>query len=469
MKKVTIWLLVTVLTLAMLGLAMPASGAETQAEAGTETGTEAGTEAGTETAPGAPYGLVTIVDGNVRNGTIAAGNNVKTIGSGDVIKFGFKGDFDPMIHINLNEPADTAEYPILAIKAQQTGSAQLNCEVFYNEPGAGAEGGKSVISQWADTAEWQWLKFDLSDRGNVGYLRFDVFFNGDVKVTGMIAAVAFFKTVEDADAFAAGEQGLKLGTDPGEESIIREIEQEKAANFYLYDEESSISTGWWFHPYAEGKSISVAFDSPVWFSKVWFFAYASQHECPILFTVMDENDDEVFSQELGIIGNDENVVDLGLALPPGYYTIMFESVEVDEELAGNIHFVLGSAAEGDVEVEFMTIGGNTNNNTQPAPAIRLIICDADPNYTEKPVVTPKVTELPTPVPTSVPLPDETEAPSATGAGTPTKAGGDNNDNNGDKDNKNKGKVGLIVGIAAGAVVAAAAVTVAVIAAKKKEK
>ena len=422
-----------------------------------------------ETADGAPRSLITVENGEVKNGTIKEGNNVKTLASGDVVKFGFKKEFDPMIHINLGEAVDTAEYPILAIKAQQSGATKLGGEVFYNEPGAGAVGGKSVKYTWADTAEWQWIKVDLSGCGNVGYLRLDVFDNGDTSVTGMIAALGFFKTAEDADAFAASEQGLKLGTDPGTESVIEEIKQEDASFYYLYDKESTISTGWWYAPYAEGKSISVYFESTVWFNKIWFYAYASQRDCPILLTVLNDSDDEVFSREIGVSGNTDNTIDLGIALAPGYYTIMFESVEVDDDLLDNIHFVLGSAGEGDVEVDLMSSGGNTNGDTQAAPAIRLIICEPDPNYTEKPVVTPKATELPTPVPTpvptSVPVPAETDA-------APT-AGSDNNGsaNSGD-DNKsktdNKGNTWLIIGIAAAGAVIIGSV-IAIVAAKKKKR
>ena len=417
-----------------------------------------------EVADGTPRSLITVENGEVKNGSIKEGNNVKTLGSGDVVKFGFKKEFDPMIHINLDEAVDTAEYPILAIKAQQSGATKLGGEVFYNEPGAGAEGGKSVKYNWADTAEWQWIVVDLSNRGIIGYLRLDVFDNGDTSVTGMIAALGFFKTEEDAGAFAASEQGLKLGTDPGPESVIEEIKQEDASFYYLYDKDSTISTGWWYAPYAEGKSISVYFESTVWFSKIWFFAYASQNDCPILLSVLDDSDDEVFSREISVKGNTDNTIDLGIALPPGYYTIMFESVEVDEDLLDKIHFVLGSAEESDVEVELTSFGGNTNDNTQAAPAIRLIICEPDPNYTEKPVITPKVTELPTPVPTSVPVPTETEA-------APTD-GSDNNggSGNGDKDNtdnNNKGNTWLIVGIAAAGAVIIGSVIAIVAAIKKK--
>lgn len=460
MKRSVIILLAAVLTLSTAGMIALAG---TPQVAFAETAVSSGSA---EAA--APKSLITVESSQVKNGTITAGNNVKVLGSGDVVKFGFKGESDPMININLGEAVDTAEYPILAIKAQQTGAAKLGGEVFYNEPGSGAVGGKSVKFQWADTSEWQWLKGDLSGCGNVGYLRFDVFDTADVNVTGMIAAVAFFKTADDADAFSASEQGLKLGTDPGPESVLEEIKQEEASYYYLYDKESSISTGWWYAPYAEGKSISAYFESTVWFNKVWFFAYASQNPCPILLTILNDNEDEVFSRELGIVGNDENLVDLGIALPPGYYTIMFDSVEVDEDLLGNIHFVLGSAGECDVEVELTSFGGNTNDNTQTNPAIRLVVCEPDPNYTEKLAATPKATDLPTPVPTSVPSPVATEAPTAgatDGAGTDVDHGG----NGSDSVKRGGNNTGLVVGIVVAGVVLVAAIAGILAGLHKKKK
>ncbi|MBO4326376.1 MAG: hypothetical protein J5950_03800 [Clostridia bacterium] len=413
--------------------------------------------------------LITIADGVVKNGTIVEGNNVIARAMGDVVKFGFKAVSDPMIHITFDTPADTAEYPILAIKAQRTGS-ESSSEVFYNEPGKGAVGGMSKIGKWQDTEDWQWLTFDLSGCGVVGYLRFDVFPDGNLDTTGMIAAVGFFKTLEDVEAFAATDEAKALGSNPGSGSIKDELIKEKESIYSLFDDEQAINTGWWFHKYAEGKQISIGFDSPVWFDRLWYFAYASSTPCPYRLSVLDINDNELYSEELTVAGNVEVVTDLGLKFEPGYYTILFESVEVDDDIIDNIHFVLGSGEirEDDPEIELSTVGANTNDNTKPVPALKLLICEPDENRTPKPTATPKtVTEppvIPTPVPTEKPADDKTAEPQIT---DPVNNNG-SSDQKSDSDKKGLG-AGAIAGIIGGAVVLVAAVSLIIVKAAKKKK
>lgn len=235
----------------------------------------------------------------------------------------------------------------------------------------------------------------------------------------------------------------------------------------LFDESEDISTGWWFHPYAEGKYLGASFDSPEWFGGIWVYAYASPVACPILLSVLDENENVLYSQEVQFKGDRAVTFDFEKAFAPGFYTITFESVEANENIISQLHFVLGSAPASDtIEVELQSLGGNTNENTQSAPAIKLLLCDPDPDYTAKPTATPKPTvapteELPTPVPTDAP----TDAAAVETADNDNK---DNNNNSGDQDNKGKNNVGLIVGIAAGAVVIVC-VIIAIIVGKKKKK
>ena len=409
--------------------------------------------------------IVYVKDGVVQGGEITAGNNVLTMNECDVVKFGFKDGFDPMINIRFATPADTAEYPILAFKVQRTG-AGTEGQVFYNEPGQGATGSKVKDFTWGDTEEWQWIKIDYTGCGIIGYLRFDVFGSADVNTVGMIAAFAFFKTEEAADAFANSEAGTALGKDTGTHSIKEEIASDTNMRFYFYDKNGTISTGWWFHPYHEGLSLTASFESPFWFDRVWIYAYCSSNPCPILFTVLDENDNEVYSAEVEFIGNAEKIIELGKAIVPGYYSIVLESVERDED-ADPVHFVLGSApVNEDVEIDFSNNGAATNGDTQEAPAIQLLKCEADPDYTEKPTATPKPSAAPTDVPTPVPTQEAaTDAPTDVPPETKTAENGE------DKDGSDKTKgpnVGLITGIVAGVVVVAC-VVIAIIAAKKKKE
>lgn len=405
-----------------------------------------------------PSLMVTVSDGVVQNGSITAGNNVRTLNSGDVVKFGFTDTFDPMINIKLNFAVNSDEYPILAIKAMRDGT-ETGGQVFYNEPGQGAVGGKEKNFTWAEGSDWQWLIVDLSGCGTVGYLRFDVFNTANIETTGMIAAVAFFKTVEEADAFASGEEGTALGTHPGEGSVHEEIQREKEMIYSLFDEAGGVDTGWWFNPYMEGLYISFLFESPVWFDHIWFFYYAAPYPTPINVILTDESGNEVFSTLLSVSGNDEYTVPLGTKMHPGEYIITFETTEADEAVS---HFVLGSGYmldDMEIEIEEMN-GAQTNENTRDVPAIKLFKCEADPDYTEKPKPTQRPTaeaNLPTPVPTSVPTEEPTEVPTE----SPTE---------GKAENSNSGSnTGLIIGIAAGVLIIAAAVVTVLLLKKKKNK
>jgi hypothetical protein len=400
--------------------------------------------------------VMTVENGAVTHGSITAGNNVMTLISGDVVKFGFKGTADPMINIKPDFAVDTAVYPILAIKARRDGQ-EKDGQVFYNEPGSGAVGGKEVNFSWTESTDWQWLLIDLSGCGIVGYMRFDMFNSANIDTTGMIAAVTFFKTVEDAQAFAATEEWAALGSNPGEGTIAEEIEKDKNAYYPLFDEKEAINTGWWFHPYVADLSIAFEFESPVWFDKIWYFCYAAPYPTPIVVTLSDENGNELFTTQMEVTGNTEYTVSLGARIHPGTYTVTFETVEEFDETVS--HFVLGSGdALDDVTVDLVDMNGaKTNGDTKECPAVKLVKCEADPDYTEKPKPTQKPTEepkLPTPVPTQAP----TEAPTPTLEPTAEPKAESGSGPN----------VGLILGIIAGVVGVAVAVA-AVVMAKKKKK
>ena len=411
-----------------------------------------------EAADGVEPGYLIYVDAEtetVVNATINGSNNIRSLVSGDVVKFAFTGEFDPMMDIRMTDSVDTEVYPILALKVQNSGGTERTGEIFYNEMGKGAVGGMSATFEWEPTTEWQWAILDLTGCGSIGYMRFDVFGEGDVDVTGMIAALAFFKNVDEANAYIAGDAAAALGSHAGDMTIDDQIKAEESRYLPLFDTSSKIDTGWWFHPYSEGKIISAGFESDKWFDSVWFFAYASSNPCPIVFSVLDENEETVFTKEIEVSGNTDNTVKLEKSFAPGFYYITFESVELDEP--ETVHFVLGSAEENeDMFVEFSAFGANTNDSTQAAPAIKLGLCDPDPDYTEKPSPTEKPTptqaqQLPTPIPTEAPA---TEAPTeAPAVNDPGKRGAN---------------PWLIAGIIAAVAAAAGAVTAAVISQKKKK-
>lgn len=408
-----------------------------------------------EASSAAPYTLVTIEKGKFKNGIMSAGPDTSASVSGDVMSFRITGELDPQINIELDDPADTSVYPICAIKAKQSGSATLQGEFFYNEQGLGAVAGQEILVDWADTEDWQWVTADLSGCGSVGYIRFDLFNHGTVGCTGEIAALGFFKTAEEAEAFAASEAGQSLGTKHGNGQTDEPEPEEEY--WYLYDPESELEKGWWITPYEEGKSISVYFESEVWFDGIWFFAYASPVRCPMRFSILDENDNEIYYKQIYATGNNENEIEFEKRFAPGVYTFCFETVELSPAKAANLHFVLGSADEGSVETSVAVMLALANEQTKDAPAIRLIKCEPDPDYTERPTATPRPTAtesaaLPTPIPTPVP---PTQAPVTE---VPTEA---------PKSEESSGsKAWIFIVVGAAAVIAAG---VAVIILKKKKK
>ena len=132
-------------------------------------------------------------------------------------------------------------------------------------------------------------------------------------------------------------------------------------------------------------------------------------------------------------------------------------MELSPAKAANLHFVLGSADEGSVETSVAVMLALANEQTKDAPAIRLIKCEPDPDYTERPTATPRPTAtesaaLPTPIPTPVP---PTQAPVTE---VPTEA---------PKSEESSGsKAWIFIVVGAAAVIAAGA---AVIILKKKKK
>ncbi len=421
-------------------------------------------------------GLITITDGKQLNGEIKAGNNVTAVTKGDVFMFAFNGTSDPMIDIRMDAEVDTAEYPVVGIKARRSGT-ETDGEIFYNGLYGFADGEKSVRFSWNESTDWQWLRIDLSGCGGVGYMRFDVFDTALIDTVGMIAAVGFFRSEEALDSYAKTEEAGSFGTLTGDASVSETIAKEKEAAVALYDTDSQVNPGYWFSPYAEGQSLSFSLEFDKWFDRVWFAYYAAAYKFPVRFSISDGGGETVFTEDVYVLSNSDVTVDLGKRIKPGYYTIVFEAVEPP---AGDLHFVIGSAAhreDGKYELEISSVGTNNVGGENNAPAIRLLTCDPDPEYTgktEEPATeAPSVTAAPTDAPagpTDVPqesaeAPSQTEkndatAPSGTVAASAVPGAG------GGKSNSN---TGLIIGIAASCVVIIAAVVTIIIASVKKKK
>lgn len=148
----------------------------------------------------------------------SSGSNVMTVISGDVLKIKVLGKSDPNFGIELNSNVDTNVYKICALKVKKTHAPATGGEIFYNVKGQGAVGGKSVTFNYAEGTDYQWIYVDLGAKnaGDVGFIRFDVYQESPSDLEYLtLAAVGFFKSVDDMNAFAQTDTGKNLGKNEG--------------------------------------------------------------------------------------------------------------------------------------------------------------------------------------------------------------------------------------------------------------
>ncbi len=128
----------------------------------------------------------------------------------------------------------------------------------------------------------------------------------------------------------------------------------------------SVSTGWWMNPFTEKEwTINATFDTPNAFDGFAFRFYANGDAgAKVKVNLLDKDGATVEATEFTAISNGEGNITFSKAYAPGTYTIQFKSTD------SGAHFVLGSAAVGDIAVT-MDTDTKTNSNTQEAPAITL--------------------------------------------------------------------------------------------------
>lgn len=184
--------------------------------------------------------------GEVKNAEIPfKGHNTTAVVAGDVLKLGFTGVADPGIEIKMVENVDTNTYKVLAFKVMKTYDQTIKGEIYYNEKGLAAVGGKSVKFDYTESTDWQWIFINMEGKGNVGYLRFDVF--EDAPSTDTLAYVAgfgFFKTQADAEAYANSEYGENLGKRIDDVGSPVEAWFSKTGDFHV---------GTWINQHPEGE------------------------------------------------------------------------------------------------------------------------------------------------------------------------------------------------------------------------
>ncbi len=235
--------------------------------------------------------------------------------------------------------------------------------------------------------------------------------------------------------------------------------------YYLYDNTVGVKTGWWMHPVTEGATIDVTFEITQYFKGVNFYAYGCPYDYPMSVVLKTEEEDELFTADIVCANNADYSVDFGKTFAPGTYILSFVGGDVSE-ISGDTWFVLGSGQVNEAidEENVYVLGGQTNSDTGPAPWVSFVVAEPDPNApTAAPTAVPTAaptaapTERPTSVPTPVPATDvpASDAPVSTDAPK--------------NDEKTGPNVGLIAGIAAGAVVLIGAVAAIIAVSKKKKK
>ena len=166
-------------------------------------------------------------DGEAKNCTVAeSGSNMKSLISGDVLKLLVLGKSDPNINITLDGNVDTKTYKILAMKVKKEYDGATGGEIFYNEHGKGAEGGKSMTFEYAAGTDYQWIYIDLSSKSvdQVGFIRFDAYQEAPLENTLLtVAGIGFFKSVDDMNAYAASAEGKQLGVNEGDKHFPWEV------------------------------------------------------------------------------------------------------------------------------------------------------------------------------------------------------------------------------------------------------
>ena len=142
---------------------------------------------------------------------------------------------------------------------------------------------------------------------------------------------------------------------------------ERDPDQWLCDPSGGASTGWWMHPFADQAwEFTATFTTPYSFNCFCALFYANGDEgATVNISLLDENGNELETQQYTQIGDSSPTLNFSKAYPAGTYTFRITSTDK------GAHFVMGSGAPGELEV---TIGGNcnTNDNTMGAPCMFLV-------------------------------------------------------------------------------------------------
>lgn len=355
----------------------------------------------------------------------------------------------------------TLDHPVLLFKYRSSGgTGQFFFTTSALEPGAP---GTYIDQEFAAAeTEWQYLVYDFSangfacfneDANKVSFFRID-----PNSITWMdYSYVAFFKTADEANAFADAEKAGKVTLfDEGKILTAKYVVSPRNLDPMQFNTHESVAVEF---TVPEGKSFKafVLTASPTWGGQ------ENANLDAVIYAWNKDYDTTIEGTELGTFREEEHadnmnlVMDFGVILPPGKYVIVM-TAEDDPIGAwgGNIDEINFDAFfyVDDMEYEtwfpyseILLVEGTDFAIELPTPAPT-----AEP--TEKPTAAPteQATEAPTEAPTEVPA---TQQPAAT---DPAKSA----------EEKQGLPTGALIGIIAGAVVVVGAIA-AVIAAKAKKK
>ncbi|MBP5632449.1 MAG: PT domain-containing protein [Clostridia bacterium] len=371
----------------------------------------------------------------------------------------------------------TLDHPVLLLKYRSAGGVG---QFFFTTAaiGAGQPGTYTDQEFPASGTEWQYLVYDFSQNG---FACFDeeaqkvVFFRIDLNAIEWMdySYVAFFKTADEANAFAEDEKAGKV-TLFDETKIVpvkyvvspRGSDPQNFVNHYSSAIEFTVPEGKSFFGYV----LSAA---PTWNAQensnleATIYAWNRDYDTTVEGTPLGTFREEQHVDNINI------VMDFGVILPPGKYVIYM--VAEDDPIGA-----WGGTID-DVAFDAMFYFDDTENESW-FPYSEILLIDGTDHAIELP--TPGPTAEPTEKPTAAPTEEATEIPATDIPATdvpatdepvsePTANNGGEDNSGKDKSGESEGKKGLskgaIAGIIAGAVVVVCAVVAIIVGVKKKKK
>ena len=361
----------------------------------------------------------------------------------------------------------TLDHPVLLFKYRSAGGFG---QFFFTTPAiAAGETGTYIEQEFpASGTDWQYLVYDFSDK-NFACFNEDAnkvsFFRIDLNAIEWMdySYVAFFKTADEANAFAEAEKAGKVTLfDDTKVTTIKYTVSPRSMDpktFTGHDStaiEFTVPDGYSFKAF-------VLTAAPTWGTQenanldATIFAWNKDYDTTIEGIELGSFREECHADNMNL------VMDFGVILPPGKYVI-YITAEDD---------TIGAWGGNMDEINYDAIFYFDDMEDESwFPYSEILLVEGTDLAIELP--TPAPTAEPTEKPTAAPTAEHTAAPTAvpvtdvpsTEAAKPT----DNAGNKDSADNTNKGlSTGALIGIIAGAVAVAVAVAAVIVAKGKKKK